>query len=311
MMKNDELTNWLYRQDVDVHDLSSAIVNEVAAVVSDSPNVAAALLAYERTADYVEKLATEHDFEYSCIKAIRVYAHFNTDLNIAVRPENFPEIIKLLEERGWSRRSWWSRFKEDIAERGKRKLVCDASRGLSEIHLYPGLSWHGFEYTSPDDVLVNRTRTPFGDHETYNTNNSLDLIANLGHALFERYKFTAGEVYHVSSIIHASSPDDLANAENIARSNGWGDGFKAVIALVRELRSLEEMTYPLLIDKSILWATWRERFSFQMKQGKLISALLEVLFNWIWSGPVYTIYSRSKKILGGQSGLEKKYGNVS
>ena len=124
MYLNSELSDWLRQQDINTGNLASIIVNEVAASISNNDKVSASLTAYKKTADYVERLfAQENDFEYSCIKALRVYSHFNTDLNIAVRPENFEKIITLLEARGWSRRSWWSQFKEDIAERGKRKLV--------------------------------------------------------------------------------------------------------------------------------------------------------------------------------------------
>lgn len=310
MNLNSELSDWLGQQDVNTNDLTSLVVNEVAAAISDSDKVSASLLAYKLTADYVETLAQENDFEYSCIKALRVYSHFNTDLNIAVRPEEFEKIITLLEARGWSRRSWWSQFKENIAERGKRKLVCDASRGFSEIHLYPGLSWHGFEYTSPQDVLDNKEAILFGELETYNTNHSLDMVSNIGHALFERYKFTAGEVFHVSSIIMAASSEEMSVAKDIARRNGWGRGFEKVVALILDLRRQENVTYPLLIDQKILWSTWRERFSFQLTHGRPISAFLEMLFNWVWSGPIYVMYSKLKKFVVGQSGIEKKYGRV-
>lgn len=310
MNLNNELSDWLSQQDVNTNDLTSIIVNEVAAATSGSDKVSASLVAYKKTADYVEKLAQENNFEYSCIKALRVYSHFNTDLNIAVRPEKFEKIITLLEARGWSRRSWWSQFKEDIAERGKRKLVCDSNQGLSEIHLYPGLSWHGFEYTSPQDVLDNKTSVLFGELETYNTNHSLDMVSNIGHALFERYKFTAGEVFHVSSIIMAASADEMLVAKDIARRNGWENGFEKTVALISELRLQENVTYPVLIDQKILWSTWRERFSFQLKNRKPMSACLEMLFNWVWSGPIYKVYSKLKKFFVGQSGIEKKYGNI-
>ncbi len=311
MNLNNELSDWLSQQDVDTNDLTSIIVNEVAATISDSGKVTASLEAYKKTADYVERLAQENNFEYSCIKALRVYTHFNTDLNIAVRPEKFDKIITLLEARGWSRRSWWSQFKEDIAERGKRKLVCDPNQGLSEIHLYPGLSWHGFEYTSPQDVLDNKISVLFGELETYNTNHSLDMVSNIGHALFERYKFTAGEVFHVSSIIMAASSAEMSVAKDIARRNGWGKGFEETVALISELRLKENVTYPVLIDNKILWAAWRERFSFQFKHAKPVSACLEILFNWVWSGPIYIAYSKIKKFLSGQAGIEKKYGDLS
>lgn len=307
---NKDLSEWLSLQNVNTSDLPNTIINEVAATISDNEKVAASFQAYQKTADYVEQLAIENSFEYSCIKAIRVYSHFNTDLNIAVMPEQFEKIITLLEARGWSRRSKWSQFKEDIAERGKRKLVCVPDQGLSEIHLYPGLSWHGFEYTSPRDVLNNKISVLFGESKTYNTNHSLDMVSNIGHALFERYKFTAGEVFHISTVIMAANTDDMLTAQNIAKNNGWGSGFDKTVALISDLRRQEGITYPMLIDRSILWSTWRERFAFQLKHRKPFSAVLEMFFNWVWSGPIYTIYSKLKKLFAGQSGLEKKYGDL-
>ena len=75
MSLNGELSDWLGRQNVDTSDLTSVIINEVAATLSISDKVSASLIAYQNTADYIESLARDHDFEYSCIKAIRVYSH--------------------------------------------------------------------------------------------------------------------------------------------------------------------------------------------------------------------------------------------
>lgn len=310
MNLDNQLINWLDKQDMNNNDLNNTVINEVSAVVSKSESVLSYFENYKNTAEYVEKIAKENNFEYCCIKALRVYSHFNTDLNIAVKPEDFEKIITILESLGWSRRSWWSQFKENVAERGKRKLVCKSDLALSEIHLYPGLSWHGFEYTSPKDVLDNKISTIFGPSNTYNTNHSLDMVSNLGHALFERYKFTAGEVFHVSSIIMASSDEDMEIAKNIAISNGWGKGFEQAVAFVTKLRNMENVSYPILIDKKILWGVWRERFCYQLRRGRPFSALLEMLFNWVWSGPIYTVYSKLKKLMAGKSGIEKKYGYV-
>jgi len=310
MNLDNQLLHWLDKQDMNNDNLTNTVVNEVSAVASKSESVLLFYENYKNTVEYVEKIAQENNFEYCCIKALRVYSHFNTDLNIAVKPEDFKKIITILESLGWSRRSWWSQFKENVAERGKRKLVCTSDLAVSEIHLYPGLSWHGFEYASPKDVLDNKISTIFESANTYNTNHSLDMVSNLGHALFERYKFTAGEVFHVSSIIMTSSDVDMEIAKNIAISNGWGKGFERAVDLVTKLRNMENVSYPILIDKKILWGVWRERFFYQLRRGKPFSALLEILFNWVWAGPIYTVYSKLKKLMAGKSGIEKKYGDV-
>lgn len=304
--KND-LIDWLKLQDIDIDDPSSTTLNELSAAVTNDKRFSDALNAYGRTAEYIDKLSKDYDFKYCCIKAIRVYPHFNTDLNIAIYKEDFSRIIKILEDLGWSRRSRWSQFKEDIAERGKRKMVLNSNNQLSEIHLYPGLSWHGFEYTSPNDVMLNRKYVTFQNTETYNTNNTLDIVSNIGHALFERYKFTAGEIFHVSSVIKEATSNELEEAKKIANRNGWGKGLEKTINLIINLRESENIRYPLIISNKILWESWRERFSFQLQNHKPLSACLELLFNWIWSGPIYKAYSILKKIFAGKSGIEKKY----
>ena len=307
MSTNNNLIDWLELQDIDLDDLNNTTLNELSAAVSNDTRFSDALTAYVNTAKYVDKLSIDYNFKYCCIKAIRIYPHFNTDLNISIYKEDFPRIIKLLEDLGWSRRSKWSQFKEDIAERGKRKMTYTSDSQLSEIHLYPGLSWHGFEYTSPDDVILNRKYIKFLNTETYNTNNSLDIVSNIGHALFERYKFTAGEIFHVSSIISKASSAEIKEASNIAYKNGWGKGLEKTINLITKLRESKNIKYPIPIDNKILWESWRERFSFQLKNGRPFSACFEFLFNWVWSGPIYKMYSILKKIFSGQSGIEKKY----
>ena len=162
--------------------------------------------------------------------------------------------------------------------------------------MYPGLSWHGFEYTSPQDVLNNRILIEFGELETYNTNHSLDMVSNIGHAL-ERYKLTAGEVFHVSSIIMAASSGEMSVAKDVAHRNGWGSGFDKTVTLILELRARDNVSYPVLIDREILWSAWKERFCFQLKHRKPMSACLEMLFNWVWAGPIYMVYSKLKSCL--------------
>ena len=87
------------------------------------------------------------------------------------------------------------------------------------------MSWHGFEYTSPEDVLNNREKIQLFNSDVFNTNNCLDLISNIGHALFERYKITSGEVFHLQSILNDISDDQMSLAEDISKKNGWHNGF--------------------------------------------------------------------------------------
>ena len=84
-------------------------------------------------------------------------------------------------------------------------------------------------------MLANREPVLFGELGNLITlNYSLDMISNIRHALFERY-FTAGEVFHVSSIIMESSSAEMLAARDIATKNGWGNGFEKTVALISEL----------------------------------------------------------------------------
>ena len=102
---NEDLRSWLAVQCLEGDALAQLILNEVAAVGPQRDDVASALEAYIKTTGYVEKLFQRHGYDYCCIKAFRVYSHFNTDLNIAVAPNMFPEIIRVLESEGRCRRS--------------------------------------------------------------------------------------------------------------------------------------------------------------------------------------------------------------
>jgi hypothetical protein len=310
MNKNKEIKDWVIKQDLGMNNQHQMVINEMSAVFSESSTVHDAMNRYAKTAEYIEKLSSDIDFDYCCIKAMRVYPHFNTDLNIAISPVDFKRVIAALEKDNWSRRSRWSQFKENIAERGKRKLVTDSSRGHSEIHLYPGLSWHGYEYCSPKDVLHNRKRYTMNKVEIWNTNNSLDIVSNIGHALFERYKFTSGELFHLFSVIEKSSERELSIALEIANKNGWEEGLYKCIELIKDLHSREGVKYPILLPRSLLWVAWRSRFKWQLQRFQLVGALMELFFNIIWSGNVYKIYSFLKKKAVGSSGLEKKYGDM-
>lgn len=311
-MKNfdDDLMDWIQDQDVNLKNNTELVANEVAAAVSDNKIFSETLMSYKLTAKYIEKMSKKHKFDYCCIKAIRVYSHFNTDLNIVIQPTEFKRVISLLEADGWSRRSKWSQFKENVAEHGKRKLVNAEMTNISEIHLYPGLSWHGSYYASADHVLRDTQYIEFGI-EVKNNGRCFDLLSNIGHAFFERFKFTAGEVFHISSILQNCSTDDIEKAREIAKYNGWESGFCDGLGLISELRSRTGQSYPVFIHRKVLWKCWRERFIYHLKHGAPVRGCLEILFNWIWSGPVYHFYSSLKRTVTGETAFDKKYKDLS
>ncbi len=310
MLKDKELKKWLDENNQLNKENLNVVSNEISVLFSDNSQVTESFERYKNTTKYVHSFFKNLGLDYCCIKALRVYSHFNTDLNIAVRKDDFNNIIQFLEEDGWSRRSRWSQFKENIAEHGKRKLVCNKGRHLSEIHLYPGLSWHGFEYTSPDDVLINREETTFFNNQVYNTNKSLDLISNIGHALFERYKVTSGEAFHLITLFNECTNDEIRLAEKLTKKNGWGNSFILMKGFINSLSNQPTNTFPILINRKILWSAWAERFIFQIRNFRLFSAFIELAFNIIWSGPIYKLYSILKKIFTGKTGIEKKYGDL-
>ena len=114
---------------------------------------------YLYTANYVHELFEACGFTYCCVKAFRNYTHFNTDLNISVSNDDFNNIISKLESEGWSRRDPWSRFKEDISEYGKRKMVYPYNGRLNDpSNKIMGVS-EGFTVNINENVYDNNDET--------------------------------------------------------------------------------------------------------------------------------------------------------
>ena len=299
---------WLSRQDIDTSDKSVLIKNELSAETLADENVQVMYDRYLNAAKFFDKFAKMHNLNYTFIKAFRSYKHLNTDINISISTEKFPYVIEQLQKLGWSQRGIWSRFKENIAEHGKRKLTYKIDNSIADIHLYPGLSWHGLEYVSVNDVNSNQDCLHIDDIVVNNTNYTLDLLTNVGHALFERYKFTAGEVFHLGTILQSTSEAQLQLAQKLALKNGWGQSFDSCLHIIRDLYNSEKNKFPVLLPKTLVKAARNERMFFHYKNNNYKSLVLEFIMTQIWSGKIYTMYSRLKKSIYGRTGEEAKYG---
>lgn len=298
------MNNYLKSINIDKSDMLN---NELAYYSDDKFSIF--YIKYLKTAGYVEDLFSKNNINYCAIKAFRNYKHFNTDLNISVSSKDFKKIILLLESLGWSRRDWWSQFKENISEYGKRKMVFLNSRDLCEIHLYPGLSWHGFEYWNHSQIMDNSLKCEIDGYTFQNTNIIGDIVCNIGHAFFERYKLTAGEIYFLNSAIKKLNVEQRKTIDNIFSQNGWGVTLISIEELIKDNFG-KDQSYPILIPRPLLEKAWYSRFVYYFKLFNPIAAFLEYIFNIIWSGSPYKIYSFVKKSLTGQNGIEKKYKDI-
>jgi len=299
---------WLSQKEFDREDKRSLIVNELSAEFLSDQKVQALYSRYENAAIFFAKFAEAHKLEYCFIKAFRMYKHFNTDINISISEKNFTYVIEELQKLGWSKRGAWSRFKENIAENGKRKLTHRFDNNIADIHLYPGLSWHGLNYMNFDDIIINSKILDIDSVKLYNTDYGLDLLSNVGHALFERYKLTAGEVFHLGSVLRLISDAQLEQAKVLALKNGWGRSFEDCLQLVYDLYNEDKGYFPFILPKKLVRSARNERISFHFKKRNFKSLILELLMTQIWSGKIYALYSRTKKIINGKTGEEAKYG---
>ena len=299
-----EIKSYLDRVQINMSDM---INNELAYYCDDKYSIY--YTKYLKTANYVDDLFSKHNFDYCAIKAFRNYKHFNTDLNISVSSKDFKDIILLLESLGWSRRDWWSQFKENVSEYGKRKMVLLNSKEFCEIHLYPGLSWHGFEYWNHSQIMDNSLKCEIDGFSFQNTNIIGDIVCNIGHAIFERYKLTAGEIYFLDCTIKKLDAEQRKAIDNIFLDNGWGVSLVSIEKLI-EINFGKCQSYPIQIPRSILKQAWLTRFVHYLKLFNPLAAILEYTFNIIWSGSLYKFYSFIKKSITGQNGIEKKYKDI-
>lgn len=302
---NCELEQWAFGRGMSLTDTEFLVQNEIQSLVQTS-RTKKLHSRFVKTIMYATNVLRELNIEFCVIKGPRHYTYFNSDVNISIAPQDFEKIIRFLEKQGWSRRDRWSQFKENLTERGKRKLVFRDDEKFAEIHLYPGLSWHGFEYLCHETVMSGSQLLLVDGVQTIIPKPVFDIISIFGHCLFERYKLTAGEMFHLEKQMSLLTDEDVEELLLVCGQSGWRMGAEYLIQLVRDSESTQSIDFPLIIEKRVLYRVWRQRFAHTAEVTGFYSALKEVGFNIFWCGPAYAFYSFLKRSFTGSDGFTEK-----
>jgi len=237
---------------------------------------------YKNTIAYAAKLLNFNHIDFVYIKLFRCYPFYDTNVDVLLPKELWKDAFRILKERGWRLPNTLKRMQQNIVEKGKIKLYPPNKRYVP-LHFYETGSWRGFEYI-PISVIYDNSRTIESDGVKIRIpNDEMDFLINCAHAIFENYRLTLGELYHLGKLKeNISIPDD------IPRQNGWTKAFKLVNEVVERfwnLNSDQELTIklPLFLPMERLIECWIERFNFKCKKGSVVSGYSEFITHFFWS----------------------------
>jgi hypothetical protein len=241
--------------------------------------------AYEATLALAAEVFPKLGVRYSLVKALRAHPFANTDVNVMVEPRDYARVLKHLAGEGWSKRPLAARAKEWLAERGKKKLLPPAGQVLAAIHLYPCATWHGLEYLSAAWILAHSAAKEWRGREIVSTDALGDLLLHYGHAAFERYNLTFGELYHHQMARLELGDDGVERARLTAVERGWGRAFELVDRTVRNWWRDPDPPLPRIeLSRDDLRRSWRLRSEYLWRCGRPLAALQERVVHAFWLG---------------------------
>lgn len=256
------------------------------------------------TVDEVRSLLLAQGLDPVFIKTLRSYPYCDSNLDILVPKESWPLIEAALVPAGFERATWrrdWGKF---LLEPDKDWY--HPPPGLTPVHVYPRISWHGMEFIPAAEILETAERRSFMGHEFVAPAWTQDLMIHCPHTVYENYGMRLGEFLHIATTLSIQRID-LDRLFEVADRGAWAGSVEFVLGLVKALHptlmpwgrrlpdqvhALPEVEawareFPLEYPRSDLRRMWMDRSRYHLLRGRLNSAAKE-----LWRHPAYKLYKR-------------------
>jgi len=204
-----------------------------------------------RNVHEIHQILSKEEIDHIFIKTIRVYECYDWDINILIDQRDWPKALKVFYDCGWRRASI---FSHPVAQIELGKLLLERKDSFP-IHLHKTVSWNGLEYVPSWLVLSSRSEVNGIPYPS----KLVDALIYCAQSLFENYKLTLGEIYHLMHVFENVPEEDYIS---LARQNGWSKGAKLVIDTAKKiwnfLKDEKKIELPYRYKFKSLLRVWNE-----------------------------------------------------
>lgn len=201
------------------------------------------LIGFKKTLDILEIMHKDHNIEYVVIKACTKIAHIPRDVDIYVRKNDIPDIIKILEAMG---------FMCTHSDSVDTSLTNGSNM---KIDIYTGLCYFTGDFIGDDLLWNSRIYDAVQDSKFVSLNDGANLLVLFIHSLFGHRSISLLDFLHLNYIINNTS--DLTSYRSYAYKRGWGYSFDAMLELIKRLRDDlykkdMQLKFPYLFNRSFV-----------------------------------------------------------
>ncbi len=292
------------------NDIQFPVAEALAAAFHDPPQVLVEALQRYRagldrfwsTVALARDLLRDKGLDPVFLKTLRLHPYFDSNLDILITRDLWPLVDLALTPAGFRRATRRTDLGKFLLEPDKGWYHPPA--GMTPVHVYPTVSWHGMEFIPARRVLDAAVDRRFMGRSFLGPAWTDDLLIHCAHTVFENYEIKLGELYHIAAVC-AMDGIDYGAMVGVARDHGWARALDLVLGTVkgvwsalvpeapldfpigRERNPTPPITFPLPYPPEELVMAWFQRSGYHALRGRMDYALRE-----LWRHPAYRLYKR-------------------
>lgn len=291
--------------------LATALDNPPEALVESLAMYRVGLEGFWSTVALTRDLLVDKGLDPVFIKTLRLHTYYDSNLDILVSRDQWPMVDQALAPAGFRRATRRTDLGKFLLEPDKGWY--HAPEGLTPVHVYPTVSWHGMEFIPARRVLDGAVERRFLGTTFLGPSWTEDLMIHCAHTVYENYEIKLGELFHIVTVCQKDGID-VGAMVGVAQGHGWARALDLVLGTVkglwstcmsgealdfpigRQRRPTLPISFPLAYPREELLMAWFQRSWHHALRGRVDYALRE-----LWRHPAYRLY---KKVLSKPRGPE-------
>ncbi len=294
------------------NDIQVPVAETLAAALPDPPEglveararYRAGLESFWSTVALARDLLRDKGLDPVFVKTLRVHTYYDSNLDILVPRDGWPLVDRALIPAGFRRATRRTDLGKFLLE--PDKAWYHPPGGLTPVHVYPTVSWHGMEFIPARRVLDAAVDRRFMGRGFLGPSWTDDLLIHCAHTVFENYEIKLGELHHIASVCLKDGIDCRAMI-GVAKDHGWPRALDLVLGTVKGLWSgllpgtpldfpigrergpMPPISFPLPYPPEELVMAWFQRSGYHALRGRVDYALRE-----LWRHPAYRLYKKMR-----------------
>jgi hypothetical protein len=255
---------------------------------SASERATSDFLSYWRTVARITSLLQAENVFHVVIKTRRNYPYGDTNVDVFINVEDWPQVRGLLCSTGWRMPSPLVVLKQRMIEREKIKLPPEED-GLVPAHLYMSVSWRyqrEVSFLDPKMIVqvplieeAPQLREAWGSVRVPMPTRAADILLHCAEIVFENYRITLGETMYLRWLLEHVSLPERRRVYRLGVKRGAAEAIRVVLSGVPRggdmATTVGTATWPRNLLARELLTSWRERFRTQRRSGRVMSGCEE------------------------------------